>query len=141
MALVRAEVRVTGRVQGVWFRQSTKNMADQHGVTGWCRNNPDGSVEAVFEGKKIALKVPLTGVKPAPDLPGWTISILCGKHQPASLTIFRYSDRSAAIEAGNTFYSIKYGSPPITRKAKQHPVNLSLLNQLHQERQKVNRFG
>ncbi len=52
MAVVRASVRVTGRVQGVWFRQSTKNTADQYGVTGWVRNNPDRSVEAVFEGEQ-----------------------------------------------------------------------------------------
>ena len=48
MRNMRAEIRVTGRVQGVWFRQSTKNTAEQYGVTGWCRNNPDGSVAAVF---------------------------------------------------------------------------------------------
>ena len=56
MIKVRAEVRVTGRVQGVWFRQSTKNTAEKYGVSGWCRNNSDGSVEAVFEGEEAAVK-------------------------------------------------------------------------------------
>ncbi len=48
-------VKVTGRVQGVWFRQSTKTCADQHRVKGWCRNNADGSVEAVFSGEESAV--------------------------------------------------------------------------------------
>ena len=52
MSQVRAEVRITGRVQGVWFRQSTKQMADKYGVNGWVRNLPDGSVTAVIEGEQ-----------------------------------------------------------------------------------------
>ena len=46
----RAHVFVTGRVQGVYFRQNTKQVATRHGVTGWVRNLPDGRVEAMFEG-------------------------------------------------------------------------------------------
>jgi acylphosphatase len=49
---LRAEVIVHGFVQGVWFRQSTKDEAMRLGVAGWVRNLPDGSVEAVFEGEK-----------------------------------------------------------------------------------------
>src|SRR5512139_365034 len=49
---LRAHVIVQGRVQGVWFRASTKEAADRIGVHGWVRNLPDGSVEAVFEGEK-----------------------------------------------------------------------------------------
>ena len=56
MAEGRAAVRVTGRVQGVWFRQSTKQVADQFGVTGWVRNNLDGSVSAIIEGDKAAVQ-------------------------------------------------------------------------------------
>lgn len=41
---------VSGRVQGVAFRASCLRMAEQHEVSGWVRNLPDGSVEAVFEG-------------------------------------------------------------------------------------------
>jgi acylphosphatase len=51
----RARVRVTGRVQGVFYRQSTVEMADGLGLTGWVRNLPDGSVEALFEGGKAAV--------------------------------------------------------------------------------------
>ena len=68
MTKVRAEVRVTGRVQGVWFRQSTKNTAEHYGVSGWCRNNPDGSVAAVFEGEETAVKAVIEWCKDGPDL-------------------------------------------------------------------------
>lgn len=45
-------MRVYGRVQGVYFRQETAEQARARGVSGWVRNNPDGSVEAVFEGDR-----------------------------------------------------------------------------------------
>ena len=46
----RARVVVTGVVQGVFFRGSCRREALNRGVVGWVRNNPNGSVEAVFEG-------------------------------------------------------------------------------------------
>jgi acylphosphatase len=46
----RAHVFIRGKVQGVYFRQNTKQVATRRGVTGWVRNLPDGSVEAIFEG-------------------------------------------------------------------------------------------
>lgn len=49
---LRARVIVHGRVQGVWFRQSTKDEAERLGVAGWVRNLPDRTVEAVFEGER-----------------------------------------------------------------------------------------
>jgi acylphosphatase len=49
---VRAHVFVSGRVQGVFFRDETQEAAVRQGVTGWVRNLPDGRVEAVFEGEK-----------------------------------------------------------------------------------------
>ena len=49
----RAHVFVRGTVQGVYFRQNTKQVANHHKVTGWVRNLPDGRVEAVFEGSEI----------------------------------------------------------------------------------------
>ena len=44
-------VIISGRVQGVWFRSSTKQKAEQLGVTGWVRNTHNGCVEAIFEGE------------------------------------------------------------------------------------------
>jgi acylphosphatase len=48
--LERAHVRVSGQVQGVFFRDSTREKAEELGLTGWVKNLPDGQVEAVFEG-------------------------------------------------------------------------------------------
>lgn len=50
IGVIRKRVVVSGRVQGVWFRDSCREEAHRRGVSGWVRNNPDGSVEAVFEG-------------------------------------------------------------------------------------------
>ena len=46
----RARVLVSGDVQGVFFRDSTREKAQALGLAGWVRNLPDGRVEAVFEG-------------------------------------------------------------------------------------------
>jgi acylphosphatase len=48
--VIRRRVTVHGRVQGVFFRDSTRRQAQQRGVNGWVTNRPDGAVEAVFEG-------------------------------------------------------------------------------------------
>ena len=52
---VRSHVFVSGKVQGVYFRQNTLQTANEHGVFGWVRNLPDGRVEAVFEGDEVAV--------------------------------------------------------------------------------------
>jgi acylphosphatase len=56
MTKTRAHVYVSGRVQGVFFRQTTKDQAESQGVKGWVRNLDDGRVEAVFEGEEAAVK-------------------------------------------------------------------------------------
>jgi acylphosphatase len=53
---MRRRVVVHGYVQGVFFRDSTRRLAEQHGVAGWVRNNWDGTVEAVFEGDEEAVE-------------------------------------------------------------------------------------
>jgi len=50
MADVARRVRVTGRVQGVFFRDSCRAQAETLGVRGWVANEPDGSVNGHFEG-------------------------------------------------------------------------------------------
>ena len=50
--MTRRRVIVHGRVQGVFFRDTARRMASSRGVAGWVRNNPDGTVEAVFEGSE-----------------------------------------------------------------------------------------
>lgn len=46
---------IHGRVQGVFFRDSLRRLAAEHGIAGWAQNNDDGTVEAVFEGEKRAV--------------------------------------------------------------------------------------
>ncbi|HET7854876.1 MAG TPA: acylphosphatase [Gaiellaceae bacterium] len=48
----RAEVHVIGFVQGVFFRAEARDRARSLGLSGWVRNEPDGSVAAVFEGER-----------------------------------------------------------------------------------------
>jgi acylphosphatase len=55
MDSVRRIVVARGRVQGVFFRDSTRREAERRGVSGWARNRSDGAVEAVFEGPADAV--------------------------------------------------------------------------------------
>jgi acylphosphatase len=52
----RAHVVISGRVQGVYFRAETQRAAQRLGVTGWVRNRPEGTVEALFEGSSEAVQ-------------------------------------------------------------------------------------
>lgn len=60
--MVRAEVRVTGRVQGVGFRYSTHSEAAGFAVTGYVRNEEDGSVSIVVEGERNQIEAFLAAV-------------------------------------------------------------------------------
>ncbi|WP_370326448.1 acylphosphatase [Euzebya sp.] len=54
--LIRRRLRVTGHVQGVFFRASTRDVAEEVGVTGWVRNDPDGAVTAELQGSADAVE-------------------------------------------------------------------------------------
>ncbi|MDQ6749734.1 MAG: acylphosphatase [Actinomycetota bacterium] len=54
--VIRRRVVVHGRVQGVFFRDSTREHAQAEGVAGWVGNRSDGAVEAVFEGAPDAVE-------------------------------------------------------------------------------------
>lgn len=56
MAKVAEQIRVQGKVQGVFFRASTKEKADELGVKGWVRNESDGSVLIEAEGEEELVK-------------------------------------------------------------------------------------
>ncbi|MGZ5337490.1 MAG: acylphosphatase [Solirubrobacterales bacterium] len=53
--MVRRRVLARGRVQGVFFRDSTRRRAEAEGVAGWVSNRDDGAVEAVLEGEPEAV--------------------------------------------------------------------------------------
>ncbi len=53
--MLRKHVYLSGRVQGVYFREYTRQMAQKLKITGWVRNLRDGRVEAIFEGSEPAV--------------------------------------------------------------------------------------
>ena len=54
--MVRRRLVIHGRVQGVFFRDTLRRLAEHHGVTGWARNTPQGTVETVLEGHRDAVE-------------------------------------------------------------------------------------
>ena len=64
--MIRRHAKVRGRVQGVWFRESTRRVAERESVAGWVRNAGDGTVEAVFEGEEPAVERLLDFVRLGP---------------------------------------------------------------------------
>lgn len=63
----RKRVVVHGAVQGVFFRDTCRRRAHSSGVSGWVRNNPDGTVEAVFEGSRSAVEDLVSWCRRGPD--------------------------------------------------------------------------
>ena len=64
---IRRRVVIKGRVQGVGFRWSCRRMAEAEGLAGWCRNLPDGRVEACFEGDREAVERALAWSRSGPS--------------------------------------------------------------------------
>ncbi len=56
MGKTRVHLFIEGRVQGVWYRAFTRDVAMKHNIRGWVRNLPDGRVEAVFEGEEADIE-------------------------------------------------------------------------------------
>ncbi len=72
MEQVKAVALIKGRVQGVWFRASTKDKADQLGLAGYVRNLPLRRVEAVFQGPRPVVEQALEWCHQGP--PGARVS-------------------------------------------------------------------
>ena len=64
---IRRRAVVRGNVQGVFFRDSTQEEAEKHGVNGWVSNQSDGSVEAVLEGPREAVEQVLRWLREGPS--------------------------------------------------------------------------
>ena len=63
----RAHVRIAGQVQGVFFRDATRQKAEELNLAGWVKNLPDGRVEAVFEGPPDEVKKMLRWCEEGPQ--------------------------------------------------------------------------
>ncbi|WP_296753960.1 acylphosphatase [Thiobacillus sp.] len=61
-------LRIHGRVQGVWYRESMRREAERLNVAGWVRNAPDGSVEAVVQGSAAAVGALIQWARSGPPL-------------------------------------------------------------------------
>ena len=66
--MVRAQILVSGRVQGVFYRGFTQEQAVSLGLTGWARNLPDGRVEVLVEGEEAQVKKLIQALKQGPPL-------------------------------------------------------------------------
>ena len=64
----RVHVLISGKVQGVWFRASTQEKAEQLGLTGWVKNTHNGAVEAVFEGDEGSIQEMIRWCRKGPPL-------------------------------------------------------------------------
>jgi acylphosphatase len=65
--VIRRRVVVTGRVQGVFFRDSVRRRATAHGVAGWVANRYDGAVEAVLEGDEDGVRAVIAFCRQGPS--------------------------------------------------------------------------
>lgn len=68
MGVERCRVTVSGRVQGVWYRETCRRLAEEAGVAGWVRNNRDGTVEAALEGESQAVGRLVAWMRSGPPL-------------------------------------------------------------------------
>jgi acylphosphatase len=65
---LQVHVVISGRVQGVWYRASTKQKAEELGLTGWVKNTKEGNVEAVFEGQEPVIDEMIAWCRKGPPL-------------------------------------------------------------------------
>lgn len=88
--VARARVLASGVVQGVFFRGSCRRVALNHKVVGWVRNNPNGSVEAVFEGTQLDVDALVGWMRQGPRLAHVEV-VDVSVEQPEGLRGFRIS--------------------------------------------------
>ncbi|WP_328725369.1 acylphosphatase [Streptomyces sp. NBC_00259] len=85
--MVRRRVVVSGLVQGVFYRDTCRQVADEYGVAGWVRNLAGGDVEAVFEGEMDAVETLVRWARqgpPSADVRGVEVR----EEEPEGLTGF-----------------------------------------------------
>ena len=87
MADIRRRVVAHGRVQGVFFRDSTRREAGARGVAGWASNEADGTVAMVFEGPADAVEAMIAFVRDSPGHSSVT-SVDASAEEPEGLSGF-----------------------------------------------------
>jgi acylphosphatase len=92
MENIRLKLIVEGRVQGVWFRESTRKEAERIGVYGWVRNRPEGSVELVAEGAEEKVR----------KLAAWC------RHGPPSARVIRVHETEEPFHNEFTGFEVVY---------------------------------
>jgi len=85
--VIRVRVIVEGRVQGVFYRQGCQRVAVANRVTGWVRNNRDGSVEAVLEGERDAVERVVAWMRVGPPQ-GLVTSVVTTEETPQNFDTF-----------------------------------------------------
>ena len=85
--MTRRRVRVSGRVQGVFYRDTCRREAQRQGVAGWVRNLPDGTVEAVFEGEPTAVEAMVAWARVGPPRAEVT-GVEVGEEEPEGVAGF-----------------------------------------------------
>ena len=88
--MIRIRVVVHGLVQGVWFRESCRRVAEEQRVAGWVRNRSDGTVEAVFEGEARPVSVVVSWCRVGPSR-GEVTAVDVVEEPPEGLVGFRVS--------------------------------------------------
>ena len=86
--MIRCRVVISGEVQGVFFRDTCRRQAQAHGVTGWVRNSPDGTVEAVFEGAPEAVQAMIAWARKGPSM-AYVDRVEVTEEEPAGERSFR----------------------------------------------------
>jgi len=92
MENIRVGLIIEGRVQGVWFRESTRKEAARLGVCGWVRNRPDGTVEVLAEGPESEVR----------KLVAWC------HHGPTSARVTRVEERAEVFQGEFTDFDVVY---------------------------------
>jgi acylphosphatase len=84
----RSRLIVHGRVQGVFFRDTARRMAQSRDLGGWARNTPEGTVELVFEGEREGVNALVRWCREGPR--GATVErVEVFEEEPEGLTDFR----------------------------------------------------
>jgi len=106
----RAQLRIVGRVQGVYFRASACQEGQSLGLAGWVRNCPDGSVEIVAEGTRANLE----------QLIAW-----CHRGPPGARVMGSLSGISALTSRAQHAAPLR---SLLILESEREPVNFSLRN-------------